>query len=173
MPCRRRGRTPGSGETGLPPTRGGLRTPSGESGLPAPAPGAPGGPPSGSLANPSVHLRMDHGTRCREGNWPRWIRTTIPRSKVWCPAVGRGASDYDALELSGGGTGAGASDFPATLPLSHQLRLAGMKPLDLWGFDSRAGSIAAYLGAVGDLFDLGLLDEARWLDPQDIVRLHL
>src|SRR5216117_1928370 len=92
MPCRRRGRTPGSGETGRPRTRGGLRTPFGESGLPAPAPGAPGGPSSGSLANPSVHLRMDHGTRCADGSWPRWIRTTIPRSKVWCPAVGRGAS---------------------------------------------------------------------------------
>jgi len=48
-----------------------------------------------------------------------------------------------------------------------------MKPLDLWGFDSRAGSIAAYLGAVGDLLERGLLDEARRLDPQDIVRLHL
>src|SRR5689334_24887214 len=33
------------------------------------------------------------------GNWPRWIRTTIPRSKVWCPAVGRGASDAAGLQL--------------------------------------------------------------------------
>src|SRR5438034_8745249 len=115
MACRRTGRTPGSGETGLPRTRGGLRTPSGESGLPAPAAGAPGGPSSGSLANPSFHLGMDHGTRCADGNWPRWIRTTIPRSKVWCPAVGRGASWVVALELSGAGAGAGASDSPAHL----------------------------------------------------------
>src|SRR2546430_11102134 len=32
---------------------------------------------------------LDSG--CGGGSWPRWIRTTIPRSKVWCPAVGRGA----------------------------------------------------------------------------------
>src|SRR5207245_2448711 len=34
------------------------------------------------------------------GSWPRWIRTIIPRSKVWCPAVGRGASDVAAPQLS-------------------------------------------------------------------------
>ena len=43
------------------------------------------------------------------GNWPRWTRTTIPRSKVWCPAVGRGASDCAALELSGAESLAGVS----------------------------------------------------------------
>src|SRR5207249_12069622 len=31
-------------------------------------------------------------------HWPRWTRTTIPRSKVWCPAVGRGASDVRSEE---------------------------------------------------------------------------
>src|SRR5438093_10646200 len=35
-------------------------------------------------------------TRERIESWPRWIRTTIPRSKVWCPAVGRGASGVAA-----------------------------------------------------------------------------
>src|SRR6266699_1368738 len=100
MAFKRRVRRPGNDETGLPRTHGGPRIRSGESGLPAPAPRSPAGPSSGSLANPSVHLQMDHRTRCGDGNWPRWIRTTIPRSKVWCPAVGRGASDYEALELS-------------------------------------------------------------------------
>ena len=35
-------------------------------------------------------------------NWPRWARTTIPGSKVRCPAIGRGASYDVALELSVG-----------------------------------------------------------------------
>src|ERR1041384_3319280 len=56
MPCRRRGRTLGSGETGPPRTRGGLRTPFAEPGRPARPSGAPGEPSSGSLENPSVHL---------------------------------------------------------------------------------------------------------------------
>src|SRR5205809_2607689 len=66
MPCRRRGRTPGSGETGRPRTRGGLGTSFGESGLPAAAPGAPGGPSSGSLASPSVHLQWVNAAQGRE-----------------------------------------------------------------------------------------------------------
>src|SRR5216117_486003 len=67
MPCRRRGRTPGSGETGRPRTRGGLRTPSGESGLPAPAQRALGGPSFGSLANPSVHLDLSKASNGQGG----------------------------------------------------------------------------------------------------------
>src|SRR5713101_5768946 len=112
MLCKRRERTLGSGETGLPRTHGGPRIRSGESGLPAPAQRSPAGLSSGSLANPSVHLQMDHRTRCGDGNWPRWIRTTIPRSKVWCPAVGRGASDVTAPQLSCGGLWAGAGCLP-------------------------------------------------------------
>src|SRR2546426_6267270 len=48
-------------------------------------------------------------TRGQSVSWPRWTRTTIPRSKVWCPAVGRGASDCAALELSGAESLAGVS----------------------------------------------------------------
>ncbi len=62
---------------------------------------------------------------------------------------------------------------PLVISLSHLLRLASIKPPDLWAFNVHAGSIAAYLGAVGDLLERGLLDEARRLDPQEIVRLHL
>src|SRR5690349_7549737 len=57
--------------------------------------------------------------RSRNSNWPRWIRTTIPRSKVWCPAVGRGASGYTALEVTSRLGSAGASAFATGLPLAR------------------------------------------------------
>src|SRR4029077_9277768 len=64
-----------------------------------------------------IHRFTSSGrTRSGDGNWPRWIRTTIPRSKVWCPAVGRGASGYTGLELSESFGLAGGADLPATCP---------------------------------------------------------
>src|SRR2546425_10404168 len=66
MPCRRRGRTLGSGEADPPRTRGGLGTPFAASGHPAPVSGAPGGPSSGSLENPSVHLERVKAVQRRE-----------------------------------------------------------------------------------------------------------
>src|SRR5213080_1204711 len=65
-------------------------------------------------------------TRERIESWPRWIRTTIPRSKVWCPAVGRGASDVAGHQLREGEDSVEGSDFatraaevnlPAAVPL--------------------------------------------------------
>src|SRR5690242_9338114 len=58
------------------------------------------------------------------GNWPRWIRTTIPRSKVWCPAVGRGASYVEALELSGAESLAGGSRRAEGVPLENRFATA-------------------------------------------------
>src|SRR2546422_897571 len=121
MACRRRGRTPGSGETGRPRTRGGLRTRSGESGLPAPAPGAPGGPSSGSLANPSVHLGLSKAW-AGKGIGPGGFEPPYPDPKSGVLPLDegpgsmkrlnlalRGARVYEALELSEPGGFAGAS----------------------------------------------------------------
>src|SRR5438876_9469523 len=67
-------------------------------------------------------------TRGQSVSWPRWARTTIPRSKVWCPAIGRGASYRVALELSGAGAGAGGS-----FQQFHSVRLHIKNTLDDWG----------------------------------------
>src|SRR6266576_6573707 len=102
MPCRRRGRTPGSGETGRLRTRGGLRTPSGESGLPAPAPGAPGGPSSGSLANPSVHLGLSKAW-AGKGIGPGGFEPPYPDPKSGVLPLDEGPATNCGLNLAGQG----------------------------------------------------------------------
>src|SRR5207247_8572676 len=104
MPCRRRGRTPGSGETGRPRTRGGLRTPSGESGLPAPAPGAPGGPSSGSLDNPSVHVGLSKVSNGQGGGiGPGGFEPPYPDPKSGVLPLDEGPATNRGVNLAGPG----------------------------------------------------------------------
>src|SRR6266571_2423716 len=69
-------------------------------------------------------------TRGQSVSWPRWTRTTIPRSKVWCPAVGRGASYRVALELSESLDGSAGEMFAVCLPLPNRLAKAGSSARD-------------------------------------------
>lgn len=58
------------------------------------------------------------------------------------------------------------------LALNVLLENAGIKPVDLWSFESEPGSAAAHFGAVGELLAQGLLTEARQINPADTRRLH-
>src|SRR5207244_282581 len=55
--------------------------------------------PDGLPASAGLFKGWGRGAEGGDSSWPRWTRTTIPRSKVWCPAVGRGASARSRLQL--------------------------------------------------------------------------
>lgn len=60
------------------------------------------------------------------------------------------------------------------IALNHMLSIAGIGPVDLWGFDHNAAGIAAHIGAIGELLERGLLAEARTLSTtNDVRRTHL
>lgn len=57
--------------------------------------------------------------------------------------------------------------------ICHLLERTAIKPPSLWGFDHNAADIAAYVGAIGDLLERGLLKDARAMDPEELRRMML
>lgn len=69
----------------------------------------------------------------------------------------------------------GMERFGARIVASARLlQSLGVKPPELFAMDHQLASIGIYVGAVGQLLQLGLLEEARALDPRDTwaMRVH-
>jgi hypothetical protein len=62
-----------------------------------------------------------------------------------------------------------------SIAISHMLTNAGIQPPNLWSFDFDSSSVAAYVGAIGELLSRGLLAEARQFGPEEVraIRLHM
>lgn len=59
------------------------------------------------------------------------------------------------------------------MALIHLLAQADIPPPSLWAFDHELPNIAAYFGAVGELLERGLLEEARSMTHPRENRMHL
>ncbi len=60
-----------------------------------------------------------------------------------------------------------------SLATCHLLTQLGIPAPSFFAFEHSAGGIAAFIGTAGRLLEEGLLDEARHLDPNPIVRMHI
>ena len=59
------------------------------------------------------------------------------------------------------------------IAICHLLQGAGISPPSLWNLNHNIENVSAHLGAIGELLERGLLNEARDFNPQQIRHLNI